>query len=68
MIEMSLSPPFMKLSASLRLDGGRHRLRLCLVPLDEAVLERAQLEEVVLLLQPLDRPEMVRADVAFQKL
>ena len=54
-IEMSLSPPFMKLSASLRFDGGSNGVGLGLVPLDETVLEGAQLEEVVLLFEPLDR-------------
>ncbi len=46
----------------------RHGSRLCFVPLDETVLERAELEEVVVLFEPLDGSVMVPADVAREEL
>ena len=55
MIEMSSRPPLMMPSASLRFDARADGVGVGLVPLEEPVLEGAQLEEVVLLLEQLDR-------------
>ena len=63
-MEMSRSPPLMKLSASLRLRLGHHRAGVGLVPLDEGLLEVAQPEEVVLLLEVLHRHAVDRAQRA----
>ena len=61
LIEKSRRPCLMKPSTSLRLLVGLHRLGMRGVVLEQAVLERRELEEVVLLGDALDRAVVDRA-------
>ena len=64
-IEMSCRPPFMIPSASLRREAGEDGvLGMFLVPLEQGLFEAGELEEPVLLGEPLDRPLVQRAQVA----
>ena len=67
-MEMSRRPPLMKLSASLRLDSGTTAAGVGLVPVDQRLLEGAQPEEVVLLLEVLDRHAVDRAQAPVEQL
>ena len=62
--EKSRSPPRMRPSASLPRNSGSMAPGWAVVPVEQALLEAAEAEEVVLLLEVLDRALVDRAQVA----